>query len=140
MQVHLQRVDDAFHFTAKGAADIQIHIDAAKSIGGHNAGARPMELILMSLASCSAIDIVEILRKQRQMIKNFEIVVEGERRNVIPAVFEKIRINFIVTGNLDEHKVRRAIDLSLQKYCSVSAMLEPKVKIDYTLELKTTTD
>ena len=130
MKVHLKRVDDAFHFTGTGSDNIPVNIDAAASVGGNNAGARPMEMFLMSLASCSAIDIILILKKQRQKIESFDITVDGQRReNEIPAVFEKINIHFSFNGELDRVKVKRAIDLSMDKYCSVSAMLRPMVEI-----------
>ena len=130
MKVHLKRVDDAFHFSGTGSENIPVNIDAAASVGGQNAGARPMELFLMSLASCNAIDIVLILQKQRQQIESFDVSVDGRRReNEIPAVFEKINIHFSFSGELDSAKVKRAIDLSMDKYCSVSAMLSPAVKI-----------
>jgi len=130
MKVHLKRVDKAFHFSGTGTEQIPVNIDAADSVGGHKAGSRPMELFLMSLASCSAIDIILILQKQRQQIESFNITVDGLRRdNDIPAVFEKIKIHYSFTGELNESKIQRAIDLSLGKYCSVSAMLKPTVKI-----------
>jgi len=130
MKVYLKRVDDAFHLIGTGSENIPVNIDASASVGGNNGGARPMELFLMSLASCSAIDIILILQKQRQQIESFDITVDGKRsENEIPSVFEKINIHFSFRGELDRVKVKRAIDLSLDKYCSVSAMLSPAVKI-----------
>jgi len=130
MKVNLKRVDQAFHFSGTGSDNIPVQIDASESVGGHHAGARPMELLLISLASCSAIDIILILEKQKQMLEIFDISVEGQRReNEIPAVFESIHIHYTFSGALQEKKVARAIDLSIDKYCSVTAMLRPKVKI-----------
>jgi putative redox protein len=130
MKVNLKRVDNAFHFSGTGSDFIPVQIDAAESVGGHHAGARPMELLLISLASCSAIDIILILEKQKQMLEIFDISVEGRRReNEIPAVFESLHIHYTFSGTLQEKKVARAIDLSIDKYCSVTAMLRPKVKI-----------
>ena len=130
MKVKLKRVDQAFHFSGTGSDNIPVQIDASESVGGHHAGARPMELLLISLASCSAIDIILILEKQKQMLEIFDISVEGQRReNEIPAVFESIHIHYTFSGALQEKKVARAIDLSIDKYCSVIAMLRPKVKI-----------
>ena len=130
MKVHLKRVDDACHFTGTGSDNIPVNIDAAASVGGNNAGARPMELFLMSLAGCSVIDIILILQKQRQKIESFDITVDGQRReNEIPAVFEKINIHFSFSGELQKVKVKRAIALSMEKYCSVSTMLKPTVEI-----------
>ena len=137
MQVELNRIDDAFHFSATGSTGVPVHIDAAVKTGGHDAGARPMELVLMGLAGCSAIDIILILKKQRQSVKNFKIRVEGIRReNEIPAVFENIHLHFLLTGMVEEGKLARAIDLSIDKYCSVTAMLRPTVKITSSFEIE----
>jgi putative redox protein len=130
MQVELKRVNNAYHFMATGSSNIPVQIDANKSIGGVDAGARPMELILMGLAGCSAIDIITILNKQKQQIDKFDISVDAKRREEeIPAVFEKINIHLSLSGNLQKEKVQRAIDLSMEKYCSVTAMLRPTVEI-----------
>lgn len=136
MKVHLKQVNGAFHFSGTGQEDIPVHIDASPSIGGENAGARPMELFLMSLASCGAIDIILILKKQRQKIDSFEITVDGQRiENEVPSPFKKINIHFSITGELQESKVKRAIDLSFDKYCSVSAMLKSDVKISTSFSI-----
>jgi len=137
MTVDLNRVDDAFHFEGTGTSPVAIHIDGAPDIGGHNAGARPMELLLMGLAGCSAIDVILILKKQRQRIDEFRIQVEGDRpADVTPAPFEAIRLNYILKGDIDEDKARRAIDLSMDKYCAATAQLRPTAEISYTLTLE----
>lgn len=132
MEVELNRVDDAFHFEAKGTEDVAIHIDGSQAIGAAGAGARPMELILMGLGGCSAIDVISILKKQRQTIDDLKIVVKGDRAESTPAVFTKIHIEFHFKGKLDPDKAKRAIDLSVQKYCSVSAMLEKTAGITWS--------
>jgi putative redox protein len=136
MKVQLKRINDAFHFSGTGSDPVPVQIDAAESIGGTHAGARPMELLLMSLASCSAIDIILILKKQKQNPDAFEISVEGKRReDEIPAIFESIHIQYIFTGDLNENKVSRAIDLSMDTYCSVTEMLRSKVKITTSFKI-----
>ncbi len=136
MSVALNRVDEAFHFVATGMAGIPLDIDGSVEIGGHNAGARPMELLLMGLASCSAIDIIVILNKQKQVITDFAIQVRGEREaGAIPAPFTAIHIEYTLKGNLNEAKVRRAIDLSMDKYCSATAQLRPSASITWSLVL-----
>jgi putative redox protein len=130
MKVQLKRVDNAFHFSGTGSDNIPVQIDASESVGGNHAGARPMELLLISLASCSAIDIILILQKQKQILESFDISVEGQRQeNEIPAVFKAIHIHYALKGDLQEKKVARAIELSMDKYCSVTAMLRPNVEI-----------
>ncbi|MFD2245566.1 OsmC family protein [Pontibacter ruber] len=136
MQVNLTRVDQDFHFQATGDAGVIINIDGSPAIGGHNAGARPMELMLMGLGGCSAIDIIQILKKQRQQIDSFDITVKGERvEGEVPSVFKSIHIHFALSGPLDEQKVQRAVELSLEKYCSVAFILYKTATIDYTVEV-----
>jgi putative redox protein len=137
MRVELKRVDKDFHFEAQGSTGVAVHIDAAASIGGHNAGARPMELLLMGVGSCSAVDIIQILRKQKQDLQDIRIVIEGTRAHgQIPSVFKEINMHFIVIGNVSETKLKRAISLSIEKYCSASAMLGKTAKISCSCEIK----
>lgn len=137
MQIELVRVDDAFHFEALGASGVTQHMDAATDIGGHNAGARPMEMLLMGLAGCSAIDVVLILQKQKQVIDDFRMKVDGLReKDATPAPFKKIHITYLLKGQLDEVKVKRAIDLSMDKYCSATAQFRPSADITYSFEIQ----
>lgn len=137
MKIELKRVDNAFRFKAESRyTDTITYIDAAEAIGGHNAGARPMELMLMSLGGCSGIDVIEILKKQRQQLDQIDISVEGKRADSIPAVFTEIHLHFRLEGILDEKKVKRAIDLSLGKYCSAAAMLCKTAQITSSYEIR----
>lgn len=135
MRVELQRVDDAFHFEGTGTEGVKVHIDGSRNIGAAGAGARPMELILMGLGGCSAIDVILILKKQRQLIEDIRIVLDGERVEDTPAVFKKIQMDFQFKGTLNREKVKRAIDLSVEKYCSVYAMLAETVEITHTFSI-----
>lgn len=136
MTVNLVRVDDAFHFRATGTSGVALDIDGSVEIGGHNAGARPMEMLLMGLASCSAIDVILILKKQRQVIDDFRMSVDGLReKDVTPSPFQKIHVHYLLKGQLDAEKVRRAIDLSMDKYCSATAQLRPTAQITYSFEI-----
>lgn len=136
MEINLTRVNQDYHFQARGAANVAINIDANPEIGGHNEGARPMELMLMGLGGCSAIDIISILKKQRQPIESFDINIKAERQKVGECnLFENIHIHFILGGQLDEEKVQKAIILSLEKYCSVAAILYKTSTITHSFEL-----
>ncbi|MCF8261713.1 MAG: OsmC family protein [Melioribacteraceae bacterium] len=135
MKVELKRVDKNFHFEASGVSNVKVNIDGAESIGGSNSGARPMELILMGLGGCSAIDILSILRKQKIEPTSFEIEINAVRREKIPSIFTKIEVVYKVTGEVDESKLKRAIDLSVEKYCSVSEILNKTADITYTYEI-----
>lgn len=138
MKVELNRIDDAFHFQAKGASEIVVNIDAAEAIGGKNQGARPMELLLMGLGGCTSIDVILILKKQRQALEDIKLVIEGDREKIEGtemSPFRKINIHFILKGNLDAKKVEKAIELSMEKYCSATAQLSCSAQITHTYEL-----
>lgn len=136
MKVNLKRVDKDFHFQAFGSSDVPVNIDGAEAIGGHNQGARPMELVLMALGTCSAIDIISILRKQKLELEDFQIEVDANRReNETPAIFENAHIEFRFRGNLDEEKVKRAVELSVEKYCSVYNILKQTANITYSFKI-----
>lgn len=136
MKVELRRVNDAFHFEAVGAAGVAVHVDGSPDIGGVDAGARPMEMILMGLGGCSAIDIVLILQKQRQQIEDMRITIEAERvPNETPSVFKTIHVHYNFKGDLNEEKVKRAIDLSMEKYCSVTAILNKTAEITHSFAI-----
>jgi putative redox protein len=136
MKVELRRVNNAFHFEAVGAAGVPVQIDGSPDIGGVNAGARPMEMILMGLGGCSAIDtidIVLILQKQRQVIDDMSITIEAERvPDEIPSLFKTIHVHYNFKGDLQIEKVTRAIELSMEKYCSVTAILNKTAIITHS--------
>ena len=138
MEVVLNRLDQDFHFEAKGSSPIPVHIDAAEGIGGHNAGARPMELLLMGLGGCTAIDVILILKKQSQIIEDFQIRVSGDREKIEgteKSPFNQINIQFELKGQIDGNKALKAIQMSMDKYCSATAQLEPSATITHTLVL-----
>ena len=137
MKVTLQRVNDAVHFVGSGnMADVNVHIDGSPEIGGEGAGVRPMELVLMALGSCSALDLVNILKKQRQQIDGLQIDVEGKRRDEVPNIFTAIHLTFKLQGTIDQAKAEKAAHLAVKKYCSVHDMLAAGgVDITYDIRL-----
>ena len=138
MRINLKRLDSDFNFQAINEDGNSVLIDGAPVIGGHNKGMRPMQLLLSALGGCSAIDIISILRKQKQVIDSFDIEVDGDREPVGIegySLFKTIEVNFILKGNLDKDKVERAVKLSMEKYCSVTKTLEPTAKITYKVTL-----
>lgn len=111
-------------------------LDGSPDNGGENAGARPMEMVLLGLAGCSGIDVALILEKSRQPIDDCEIAVSANRADSVPAVFTDIHLEYTVSGeNIEPRKVERAINLSMEKYCSVTRMLEPTVKITHSFKI-----
>ncbi|MGA2908998.1 MAG: OsmC family protein [Terracidiphilus sp.] len=116
-------------FTATNAAGATGVIDGPADLGGEHAGLRPTETLLSALAGCSAMDVLQIMKKQRQKLERLEVEVEAERADAIPAVFTKIHLRFKGYGTIDLEKLQKAVKLSIEKYCSVSKMLQPKVAI-----------
>lgn len=137
MKVELKRVNDAVHFEASAPSTrIKVHIDGSPEIGGEGLGVRPMEMVLMALASCSSLDLVSILKKQKQDLQDISVSVEGERREELPPVFTKINMSFTLKGDIDPAKAERAAELAVQKYCSVHDMLVAGgVEINYSIDI-----
>ncbi|MFC3200189.1 OsmC family protein [Parapedobacter deserti] len=138
MKISLKRVNEAVHFEGSSdTTDIKIHIDGSPDIGGKGLGARPMELVLMALGSCSALDLVNILKKQRQQIDEFSIDVEGQRREATPNIFTDIHLSFFLKGVIEPTKAEKAAELAVKKYCSVHDMLAAGgVNITYSIEIQ----
>jgi putative redox protein len=120
-------------FTGTTPSGHELRMDAAPEVGGQNSGARPTELLLSSLAGCTGIDIVMILKKMRLELKGFAMEVEGTRADTEPKRFTDFHIHYSVEGNLPEDKVVRAIQLSKDKYCSVSHSLSANIVASYSI-------
>lgn len=136
MKVTLNRINDNFHFELKNERGHIVNVDSRPESGGNDMGPSPMELILMGVAGCSAIDMISILKKQRQEITSFKAEVEGERIQVGEAKpFKDITVIFFLEGIITEEKAARAAQLSFEKYCSVSKTLEPTASIHYKVVL-----
>lgn len=128
---------DGMRFVATDSVGHSIVMDAPKQDGGEGSGFSPLQLLLAALGGCTGIDIVLIMRKQRQKADDLEIVVSGERVEEPPRVYSNIHVEYRVKGkNLKEKAVKRAIQLSEDKYCSVGAMLKAKAKVtsNYTIQ------
>jgi putative redox protein len=136
MRITLERMNKAVHMKATNEEGAVIQVDGAVSVGGENKGFRPMQLLLAGLGSCSSIDIISILKKQKQPIEDLTVWVDGEReKDKVPSLFKNIHVHFLLRGNLDEKKVKRAVDLSMKTYCSVTKTLEKTAKITYSFEI-----
>src|SRR3954463_11902467 len=118
--IELNRLNDAFHFEASNEQGNKVHIDASPDIGGMNQGMRPMQMLLAAMGGCSTIDIISILKKQKQDLKDIKITITGDReKEAVPSLFTEVHAHFKLYGNLDEDKVKKAVSLSVDKYCSV---------------------
>ncbi|WP_027387151.1 OsmC family protein [Chryseobacterium gregarium] len=130
MKITLNRINDHYLFECTNAHGNSILLDNTSELGAR--GVSPMESVLMAVAGCSGIDVVSILKKQRQEITGFKAEVEGERIPVDEAKpFKSIKVKFLLEGNIDPKKAQKATQLSFEKYCSVSKTLEPNVEIRY---------
>jgi len=124
-KIELARVSGDFGFEASDENGHTIKMDSNPESGGQNYGVRPMQLLLMGLGGCSAIDVIHILKKQRQEVTDYKMIINGEREvGKEPSLWAAIDIEFHIYGKVDEDKAIKAVELSIGKYCSVSATLE----------------
>ena len=137
IRIELQRTSGNYSFNARDSMGHLLQTDSSKENGGDNNGFRPMQLMLAALGSCSAIDMVSILQKQKQIISNLKIIIEGEReQDVIPSLWKNIQVHFELSGNLNLDKAKRAAELSIKKYCSVAETLRRGgTTISHTLKI-----
>lgn len=135
--IELNRANGDFGFEAVDANSHVVRIDSSPETGGEDFGARPMQMLLMALGGCSGIDIISILKKQKQQVDQFRIRISGEREAGNEAtLWKSIDIDFQLTGKIDEEKAKRACELSIGKYCSVAATLRAAgATIGWTVEV-----
>lgn len=123
--INLARVSGDYGFEANDEYGHTVKMDTSAESGGQNFGVRPMQMLLMGLGGCSAIDVISILKKQRQEVLDYRMKISGDREpGVEPSLWQNITIEFHLKGNIDEDKAKRAVELSIGKYCSVAATLE----------------
>lgn len=135
MKIEVKYVD-GMTFVGKGESNHWIPMDASESAGGSGAGTSPMELLLIGLAGCTGVDVVLIMKKRKKPVHKFDIEVEAERAKEHPKVYNKIHIIYKFWGdNLDENELKRAIELSENKYCSASAMLSKTAQLSYEIQI-----
>lgn len=136
MKITLKRINDDYHFELQNERGHTLYLDNKSEFGGHDLAPSPMELLLMGVAGCSAIDIISILKKQRQTITHYYTEVEGVREPIEEAKpFKKITVTIFLEGDIDEIKAQKAAQLSFEKYCSVSKTLEPTATISYQVKV-----
>jgi len=136
MKIELKRLNDAVHFELKNENGNTVLYDGSPDIGGEGKGVRPMQSVIMGLAACSAIDVVIILKKMRQPLNDLQVTTEVETAKDGPVTtFRNIVMHYRVWGDLKEEKVRKAIEMSIETYCSVGKIIEKTSPISYTLSL-----
>jgi putative redox protein len=128
-------VDGAL-FVAEGGSGHTITMDGAADVGGRNLASRPMEVVLMGMGGCTAIDVVAMLRKQRQDIQGVEVSLVAERADEPPKVFTSVKLVYTVRGRkLNRSLIERAVSLSDEKYCSATAMIRKSARISSEIVL-----
>jgi len=135
MKVKIRQIDG---IALAGAGDTNhwVGMDGPEEFGGHAAGSRPIELLLMSLGGCTGMDVISILKKKRVKLDDFRIEIDADRAEEHPRVFTAINLHFIFIGKgIRPKDVERAIELSSTKYCPASAMLRKSVKITHDYEI-----
>jgi len=136
MKIEIKRLNDGFNLEAENEGGNTIRFDAAPDIGGTNMGMRPMQVLLSALGACSTIDVISILKKQRQPLKDINIRVTGEReKDAVPSLFVEAHLHFRLFGDLDSEKVATAVSLSVEKYCSVAKTMAHKARITHSFEI-----
>jgi putative redox protein len=123
-------------FTGTADSGFELMMDAAPAAGGRHGGFRPMELIAIGLAGCTAMDVISILRKKRQEVTAFEVHVHADRAEEHPKVFTRIQIEYVIHGKeIAPQAVERSIELSETKYCPAQAMLGQVVPIELNYQI-----
>src|SRR5436190_16049780 len=108
IKIELNRLNDAFHFEASNENGNKVHIDASPDIGGTNQGMRPMQMLLAALGGCSGIDVVNILKKQKQDLRDIKITVTGDRETgAVPSLFTDVHAHYKLIGNIDNEKAEK---------------------------------
>ncbi|MCD6205143.1 MAG: OsmC family protein [Candidatus Marinimicrobia bacterium] len=134
MQVTLHRAKGST-FIAKGDSNHWVVLDSVEKFGGSDAGSRPMEMVLIALGGCTAMDVESLINKMRTPVDEFHIEISAERQDEHPKVFTKIHLIYIFKGtNLNKTNIEKAIRLSQKKYCPVTAMLIKSVDISYEIQ------
>lgn len=136
MKITLKRINEDYHFELQNERGHKVYLDNRAEFGGQDLAPSPMELLLMGVAGCSAIDIISILKKQRQKITNYHAEVEGQRVPIEEAKpFKDIKVTVFLEGEISEGKAQKAAQLSFEKYCSVSKTLEPNLEVSYQVNV-----
>lgn len=124
VRIEIERVQLDYGFEGKDSTGHTVKMDTSPESGGKNHGFRPMQMVLVALGGCSGIDVISILKKQRQTVESYKMVIEGEReKGVEPSLWTNINIMFYLKGQIEIEKAKRACQLSIDKYCSVAETL-----------------
>lgn len=136
MKVYLKRTNQAVRFEATNERGHTVDVEGSSDMGGEDSAPTPTELLLISQAGCTAIDVVKLLKKMRQPLDHLEIETEGHRaEDQIPKVFTHIHLHFKLFGDIQPEKAEKAISMSVGQYCTVSKMIDQVAKITHSYEV-----
>jgi putative redox protein len=135
MNIRLERKALPFYFEANNDRNIIVKMDSSAQIGGQDRGATPMELLLMALGGCVSIDLGLILTKQKQVLDEYSLEINGERDETPAKAFKSIHLYFQLKGEVDKTKAEKAVELALNKYCSVAQSLSKSIEITFTVSV-----
>jgi len=135
--VEILRLSNDYGFEGRDASGHTVKMDSSAESGGQNFGIRPMQMLLMGLGGCSGIDVISILKKQKQTVEGFRMLIDGEREEGKEATkWKEISILFELKGSIDPEKAKRACALTIEKYCSVAAtLMDAGCKINWELNI-----
>jgi len=128
---------DGAMFVGESGSGHSVVMDGPEDLGGRNLGPRPMEMLLLGTGGCSVYDVMSMLKKSRQQVVDCRVELDAERAEAVPAVFTRINMHFVVTGvGLKQSQVKRAVELSAEKYCSASIMFGAAgVEMNHSFEI-----
>jgi len=130
MRINIKQLTPPFHFVATSTRGREVHMDEPTESGGTDQGVSPMQMLIMSMGGCSGIDIAMILEKSRQKVESFDMELDAERPpDTVGQPYNKIHAHYILTGEIDPEKAKRAVRLSITKYCGASKTLEATAEI-----------
>ncbi len=128
---------DGAMFVGESGSGHSVVMDGPEDLGGRNLGPRPMEMLLLGTGGCSIYDVLSMLKKSRQRVVDCRVELDADRADAVPAVFTRINLHFVVTGiGLKESHVKRAVELSAEKYCSASIMLGASAEVTHDFEIR----
>lgn len=136
MKARVKQVE-GLSLVGKADSNHWVPLDSVKTFGGSEAATKPMELVLIALGGCTSMDVLSILKKMRQDVRDYDLELDAEKAEGHPSVFTKIHLHYIIKGkNVNHDNVNKAIELSMNQYCSVSAMLKKSVDVTWDFEIK----
>ena len=136
MKINLERIDNAYHMVATNENGNTVETDGSLKIGGGEKAMRPMQMLIAALGGCSSIDVINLMEKMRQPLKDLKMQIQADREeDKVPALFTKIHIHYQLFGDIEAEKAEKACRLSVEKYCSVGKIIEKSAEITWGFEI-----